>query len=370
MGERLLLVPPKQICVGMKSQDPMAICFTNRTKGAPTLLVHIPHELFQLGPDVFGILWKLTIIIVSLGISAFIIFHWKTVLAIKLRTYQVNFRHSSYTMKTYLKENSELVKKLSLCEHKLNEANKFAQETKRQNKILGDEARKFKKNIKMLENINDIIERIFAELEYDRDRNNENRDLSGDMSGGFKDSNHKASTSSECNLEEGRKTLKENCEALRSIKVEKEAELKMLKMNIGVTDELFGQSKMVIDKKLRMKERERVEKEKQLSSAEKKVKLAAEEMQRCKQQTDQMRQQVQQVESTFRHQIAVHEKNAQDSWIKARILEREIVEQSREAAHLKHRLEIMSQKRLPEGYRPYEPMLQRPGMQNPAQRGR
>ena len=29
----------------------------------------------------------------------------------------------------------------------------------------------------MLENINDIIERIFAELEYDRDRNNENRDL-------------------------------------------------------------------------------------------------------------------------------------------------------------------------------------------------
>ncbi|XP_070088666.1 uncharacterized protein [Equus caballus] len=31
------VVHSKQICVGTKSQDPMAICFTNRTKGAPTL---------------------------------------------------------------------------------------------------------------------------------------------------------------------------------------------------------------------------------------------------------------------------------------------------------------------------------------------
>nr|XP_044602477.1 acyl-coenzyme A synthetase ACSM6, mitochondrial-like isoform X2 [Equus asinus] len=39
------LVPPKQICVGMKSQDPMAICFTNRTKGAPTLVEYSQHGL-------------------------------------------------------------------------------------------------------------------------------------------------------------------------------------------------------------------------------------------------------------------------------------------------------------------------------------
>ncbi|XP_070425036.1 transport and Golgi organization protein 1 homolog [Equus przewalskii] len=67
-------------------------------------------------------------------------------------------------------------------------------------------------------------------------------------------------------------------------------------------------------------------------------------------------------------QIAVHEKNAQDNWIKARILEREIVEQSRGAAHLKYRLEIMPKKRLPEGYRRHKPISGRPGMQNPAQR--
>nr|XP_044602478.1 acyl-coenzyme A synthetase ACSM6, mitochondrial-like isoform X3 [Equus asinus] len=41
----LRLVPPKQICVGMKSQDPMAICFTNRTKGAPTLVEYSQHGL-------------------------------------------------------------------------------------------------------------------------------------------------------------------------------------------------------------------------------------------------------------------------------------------------------------------------------------
>ncbi|XP_058425866.1 transport and Golgi organization protein 1 homolog [Diceros bicornis minor] len=121
-------------------------------------------------------------------------------------------------------------------------------------------------------------------------------------------------------------------------------------------------------RKLRMKDRERVEKEEQLSVAEERLKLAEEETQNYRHQIDQMRQQVQQVEFTFRHQMAMYEKNAHDNWIKARIWEREIAEQSREAAHLKHRLEIMSKKRLPEGYRLHKPMSGRPGMQNPPQR--
>ncbi|XP_058424844.1 transport and Golgi organization protein 1 homolog [Diceros bicornis minor] len=117
-----------------------------------------------------------------------------------------------------------------------------------------------------------------------------------------------------------------------------------------------------------MKDRERGEKEQQLSAAEKRLKLAAEETQNYRHQIDQMRQQVQQAEFTFRHQMAVYEKNAHDNWIKARIWEREIAEQSREAAHLKHRLEIMSKKRLPEGYSLHKPTSGRPGMQNPPQR--
>ena len=39
------VVHSKQICVGTKSQDPMAICFTNRTKGAPTLVEYSQHGL-------------------------------------------------------------------------------------------------------------------------------------------------------------------------------------------------------------------------------------------------------------------------------------------------------------------------------------
>ncbi|XP_045626843.1 uncharacterized protein LOC123775570 [Ursus americanus] len=45
-------------------------------------LVHILLDHFILGPDVLVILWKLTIIIASLGICAFLIYLWRTVLAV------------------------------------------------------------------------------------------------------------------------------------------------------------------------------------------------------------------------------------------------------------------------------------------------
>ncbi|XP_058424850.1 transport and Golgi organization protein 1 homolog [Diceros bicornis minor] len=120
---------------------------------------------------------------------------------VKPRVYQVNLHQISEKKKNYLKENSELAKKISVYEQKINEAKKSAQENKRQNKILGDEAHKLEKNIKMLGSINDMIESISAELASDRDRNRENQDLSGDVSGGFKDSKQTALTSNKCNLE-------------------------------------------------------------------------------------------------------------------------------------------------------------------------
>ncbi|XP_023471985.2 uncharacterized protein [Equus caballus] len=39
------VVPPKHTSMGTKRQDPMAICFTNRTKGAPTLVEYSQHVL-------------------------------------------------------------------------------------------------------------------------------------------------------------------------------------------------------------------------------------------------------------------------------------------------------------------------------------
>ncbi|XP_078307485.1 transport and Golgi organization protein 1 homolog [Panthera onca] len=75
--------------------------------------------------------------------------------------------------------------------------------------------------------------------------------------------------------------------------------------------------------------------ENQLEATEENLKIANEEIYKYKQQIEQTREQLQQAELTFRHQIAVHEKNAQHNWIKTQIWDREMAEQSREGAHLK-----------------------------------
>ncbi|XP_044909115.1 transport and Golgi organization protein 1 homolog isoform X3 [Felis catus] len=88
-----------------------------------------------------------------------------------------------------------------------------------------------------------------------------------------------------------------------------------------------------------------------------------------RQQNEERQEQLQQAELTFRHQIAVHENNAQDNWVKPQIWEREMAEQSQEVAHLKHRLDVMEGKRLLEGYRRRRTMPGSPETQNPLRRG-
>ncbi|XP_062957200.1 acyl-coenzyme A synthetase ACSM6, mitochondrial-like [Cynocephalus volans] len=44
-NELIRIAPPKQTCVGTKSQDPMAIFFTNRTTGAPKLVEYSQYGL-------------------------------------------------------------------------------------------------------------------------------------------------------------------------------------------------------------------------------------------------------------------------------------------------------------------------------------
>ncbi|XP_044909118.1 transport and Golgi organization protein 1 homolog [Felis catus] len=92
------------------------------------------------------------------------------------------------------------------------------------------------------------------------------------------------------------------------------------------------------------------------------------EINKYKQQNEERQEQLQQAELTFRHQIAVHENNAQDNWIKPQIWEREMAEQSRKVAHLKHRLDVMEGKRLLEGYRRRRTMPGSPETQNPPRR--
>lgn len=84
-------------------------------------------------------------------------------------------------MKNIMKENAELVQKLSSYEQKIKESKKHVQETKKQNMILSDEAIKFKDKIKSLEETNEILgdtaKSLRAMLESEREQNAKNQDL-------------------------------------------------------------------------------------------------------------------------------------------------------------------------------------------------
>ncbi|XP_047683408.1 transport and Golgi organization protein 1 homolog [Prionailurus viverrinus] len=174
--------------------------------------------------------------------------------------------------------------------------------------------------------------------------------------------------SNKCEPEERKKALEDKCNALRSMKAIREAKAKNLKEEVCILDKFYEERKMAIAKNLDMTNCELVAMKNQMATAEENLKIATRDLHKCKQQIEQTREQVQKAELTFTHQAAVYERNAQDNLIKTRIWERKMVEQSREVARLKHRLDVMEGKRLLEGYRRQRPMPGSPEMQNPARR--
>ncbi|XP_042827298.1 transport and Golgi organization protein 1 homolog isoform X2 [Panthera tigris] len=171
-----------------------------------------------------------------------------------------------------------------------------------------------------------------------------------------------------CELEESKKALEDKCNALRSAKAVEEAKVRQLKEKAGILEERYEERKVAIEKKLDTMNCELAAVKNQMATAEENLKIATEEIHKCKQQIEQTREQLRQKELTFRHQIAVYEENAQHNWIKTQIWEREMAKERREAAHLKHRLDMMEGKRLLEGYMKQKPMPGRPQTQNPPRR--
>uniref|UniRef100_A0A8C3WTY3 Transport and Golgi organization protein 1 homolog n=1 Tax=Catagonus wagneri TaxID=51154 RepID=A0A8C3WTY3_9CETA len=152
----------------------MVFCLTK------TLVATLPDDV-QPGPDFYGLPWKPVLITAFLGIVSFAIFFWRTILVVKNRVYQVTERQISEKLKNIMKENAELVQKLSSYEQKIKESKKHVQETKKQNTILSDEAVKFKDKIKSLEETNEILgdtaKNLRAMLESEREQNAKNQDL-------------------------------------------------------------------------------------------------------------------------------------------------------------------------------------------------
>ncbi|MBZ3875382.1 Melanoma inhibitory activity protein 3 [Sciurus carolinensis] len=71
------------------------------------------------------------------------------------------------------------------------------------------------------------------------------------------------------------------------------------------------------------------------------------------------------------NQIATHEKKAHDNWLKAHAAERDIAEEKREAANLRHKLLEMTPKMAMWQDEPVivKPIPGRPNTQNPTRRG-
>ncbi|KAM4861462.1 transport and Golgi organization protein 1 homolog isoform 2-T2 [Thomomys bottae] len=144
------------------------------------LVATLPDDV-QPGPDFYGLPWKPVLLTALLGIVSFAIFFWRTVLVVKNRVYQVTEQQISEKLKTIMKENTELLQKLSNYEQKIKESKKHVQETKKQNMILSDEAIKYKDKIKTLEQTNEILDdrakNLRVMLETEREQNIKNQDL-------------------------------------------------------------------------------------------------------------------------------------------------------------------------------------------------
>ncbi|XP_007986564.3 transport and Golgi organization protein 1 homolog isoform X2 [Chlorocebus sabaeus] len=144
------------------------------------LVATLPDDV-QPGPDFYGLPWKPVLITAFLGIVSFAVFFWRTVLVVKSRVYQVTEQQISEKLKIIMKENTELVQKLSNYEQKIKESKKHVQETRKQNMILSDEAIKFKDKIKTLEKNNEILgdaaKNLRVMLESEREQNVKNQDL-------------------------------------------------------------------------------------------------------------------------------------------------------------------------------------------------
>uniref|UniRef100_A0A8C0RQ91 MIA SH3 domain ER export factor 3 n=1 Tax=Canis lupus familiaris TaxID=9615 RepID=A0A8C0RQ91_CANLF len=514
---------------------PLSVLYAALIAKLLELVATLPDDV-QPGPDFYGLPWKPVLLTAFLGIGSFAVFFWKTVLVVKSRVYQVTEQQISEKLKNIMKENAELVQKLSNYEQKIKESKKHVQETKKQNIILSDEAIKFKDKIKKLEETNEILDdtakNLRVMLESEREQNAKNQDLilenkksieklkdvisvnasefsevqialneaklseekvksechrvqeenarlkkkkeqlqqeikdwskshaelseqiksfetsqknlevalthkddninaltncitqlnrldceseSEDQSKGGSELDElangevggdrsekmknqikqmmdisrtqtaisvveedlkllqiklRASMSTKCNLEDQIKKLEDDRDSLQSAKAGLEDECKTLRQKVEILNELYQQKEMALQKKLSQEEYERQEREQRLSAADEKALLAAEEVKTYKRRIEEMEDELQKTERSFKNQIATHEKKAHDNWLKARAAERAIAEEKREAANLRHLLELTQKMAmLQEEPVIVKPRPGRPSAQNPPWRG-
>ncbi|XP_077650947.1 transport and Golgi organization protein 1 homolog [Urocitellus parryii] len=100
---------------------------------------------------------------------------------VKYREYQVIEQQISKKMNNFMKENEELMQKLSNYEQKMKESKKQVQETMKKNMILSDEATKYKDKVKLLEKDKELLDEkaksLLVTLASEREQKAKNQDL-------------------------------------------------------------------------------------------------------------------------------------------------------------------------------------------------
>ncbi|XP_045644878.1 transport and Golgi organization protein 1 homolog isoform X3 [Ursus americanus] len=333
-------------------------------------LVHVVPDRFILGLDGAGVLWNFAILTGYLGICAFLIYIWRTVLAIAPRQYEVTLQQIAEKIHRLKNENRELAKEISIWEEKIRERKKHRAEMKREHQFLSDKILKLKENIGKVERVNANLSVALhfkrTMLQAMREKNVKNEDMAQDA---LEDEEQGALESKKRVLKESKKVLEQKCNALSSLKAAKEVELKLLRKKLGIVMDFSERRKVAAEEKLEKTLYELEATKNQLSDAEENLKVTKEEIDKYKQQIGKMQDQLQEAELTFERKIAVHEKNAVGNWIKARVWERKIQQQRRENAYMIHRLRMMKGQMLPEGCMRQEAMLGRPEMWSPPRRG-
>ncbi|XP_077892133.1 transport and Golgi organization protein 1 homolog isoform X2 [Ictidomys tridecemlineatus] len=152
-----------------------------------SFLLYLSKMLFttlpdtQPGPDFYGLPWKPVVFTVFFGIVSFVIFSWRRTALVKDRVYQVNEQQISKKVNNFMKENEELMQKLSNYEQKMKESKKQVQETMKQNMILSDEATNYKDKMKLLEKAKELLDEgaksLHVMLESEREQKAKNQDL-------------------------------------------------------------------------------------------------------------------------------------------------------------------------------------------------
>ncbi|XP_044938864.1 transport and Golgi organization protein 1 homolog isoform X1 [Mustela putorius furo] len=295
----------------------------NEHQAKQQLVLSLPDP-FCLGPHGIEVLWKLLILTAFLGTCAFLIYLWRTILAIKPRQYEVTLDQIKMKINNLKNENRDLEKNIASWEEKAREAKKQA-ETKREHKRSLAGVRKLK------------AQDALADQEL------------------------RALTSKNQELKERKTFLEDQCNALSS----KEAELNLLKKKLDMVVEFSENRKLTAEEKLEEKLYELNATKNELLAADKYLKVTEEEMEKYRQEVEEMREELQESNLTFNHKIAVQERNALANWMKARYWETRMMQQSRENAYLKYRLRMMQREMLPVGSVRRELMPGRPESQKP-----